>query len=62
MRPEPAQIWRALEEAYEKRGDVDAAKLRESVAQYEVGNVAEEYMGPVVDTLLEHFAARKAAA
>ena len=39
----------ALEQAYEQRGDVDPVKLRESVAQYEVGRVAEEHMGPAVD-------------
>ena len=62
VRPSVKELVAAFEEAYEKRGDVDPAKLRESVAQYEVGRVAEEHMGPVVDTLLAHFAARKAAA
>ena len=37
-------------------------KLRDSVAQYEVGRVAEEFMKPTVDLLLEKMAARKAAA
>jgi hypothetical protein len=34
-------------------------KLRESVARYEVGRVAEEHMGPVVDELLSRMAARR---
>lgn len=59
IRPSPGGIWRALEEAYEQRGDVDPVKLRESVARYEVGRVAEEHMGPAVETLLERMAARK---
>ena len=53
---------RALEEAYERRGEVDPVKLRESVAQYEVGRVAQEHMGPAVDVLLERMAARRSAA
>jgi glycosyltransferase involved in cell wall biosynthesis len=61
IRPSIAGIWRALEEAYEKRGDVDPVKLRESVSQYEIGRVATEHMGPTVDLLLEKMAARKAA-
>jgi hypothetical protein len=52
----------ALEQAWERRGDVDEAGLRESVAQYEVGRVAEEFMRPAVDTLLERTAARRGAA
>jgi len=59
IRPSPGEIWRALEQAYEKRGDVDPVKLRESVSQYEVGAVAEAHMKPVVDALLERMAARK---
>ena len=53
IRPSVAGMYRALEEAYEKRGDVDPVKLRDSVAEYEVGNVAKKYMGPTVDALLE---------
>ena len=53
MRPPPGEIWRALEEAYEKRDDVDPVKLRESVGKYDVGRVATEHMGPTVDALLE---------
>ena len=52
-------MYRALEEAYEKRGDVDPVNLRESVGQYEVGRVAAEHMGPVVDELLSRMAARR---
>ena len=59
IRPSPGGIWRALEEAYEQRGDVDPVKLRESVARYEVGRVAAEHMGPAVETLLERMAARR---
>jgi glycosyltransferase involved in cell wall biosynthesis len=62
LRPSPGEIWQALEQAYERRGDVDPVKLRDSVAPYEVGRVAEEHMRPVIDTLLEHFAAKRAAA
>ena len=51
-----------MEEAYERRHDVDQVKLRESVAAYEVGNVAEKHMRPTIDSLLEHFAARKPVA
>ena len=61
MRPSPGEIWRAFEQAYEQRGDVDPVKLREGVARYEVGRVAEEFMKPTVDLLLEKMAARKAA-
>jgi glycosyltransferase involved in cell wall biosynthesis len=61
IRPSPGEIWRALEQAYEQRHDVDQEKLRESVAAYEVGNVAEKHMRPVVDELLERMAPRKAA-
>jgi glycosyltransferase involved in cell wall biosynthesis len=62
MRPSPGEMWRALEQAYEQRGDVDPVKLRDSVAQYEVGRVAEEHMRPVVDELLERMAARRGLA
>ena len=61
MRPDPAGIWRAFEQAYEERGDVDAVKLRESVAQYDVGVVSEKFMKPVIGELLERMAARKGA-
>jgi hypothetical protein len=61
IRPSVSGMVRAFEEAYEKRSDVDAAKLRESVAEYEVSNVAEKYMIPVVDELLARFAPRRAA-
>ena len=62
IRPSIAGMVRALEEAYERRQDVDRAKLRESVAEYEVGNVAEKHMRPTVDALLERMAARRPAA
>jgi glycosyltransferase involved in cell wall biosynthesis len=60
IRPSVAAIYRAFETAYDERGDADPVKLRESVAQYEVGAVAEQHMQPVVDTLLERMAARRA--
>lgn len=62
IRPSPGEIWRALEQAYEQRADVDPVKLRDSVAQYDVEAVAEKYMGPVVGELLETMAAKKGAA
>jgi glycosyltransferase involved in cell wall biosynthesis len=62
IRPSPGEIWRALEEAYEQRGDVDPVKLRESVARYDVPVVAEQHMRPVVDELLERLAARRPVA
>ena len=62
IRPSISGMVAALEQAYEQRGDVDPVKLRESVARYEVGRVAEEHMGPAVDTLLERMTARRAAA
>jgi glycosyltransferase involved in cell wall biosynthesis len=61
-RPSIRGMWQAFEQAWEQRADADPVKLRDSVAQYEVGHVAEEHMRPAVDALLEHFAARKAAA
>ena len=61
IRPSPGEIWRALEQAYDQRYDVNPVKLRESVAQYEVDAVAETHMRPTVDSLLEHFAARRLA-
>ena len=62
IRPSVAGMVAALEQAYEQRHDVDQVKLRESVARYEVGNVAEKHMRPTVDVLLERMAARKGAA
>ena len=62
IRPSVTGMVRALEEAYERRQDVDQVKLRESVAAYEVGNVAEKHMGPVVNKLLERMAARRPVA
>lgn len=62
IRPSVSGMVAALEQAREQRDDVDRVKLRESVAQYEVGRVAEEHMGPAVDELLERMAARRGAA
>ena len=62
IRPSVGGMVRALEEAYDRRQDVDRVKLRESVAAYEVGNVAEKYMKPTVDELLGYFATRRPVA
>jgi glycosyltransferase involved in cell wall biosynthesis len=62
IRPSVAAMYRALEMSYDERHDVDQAKLRESVREYEVGNVAEKYMRPTVDALLERMAARRGVA
>ena len=51
----------AFETAYEQRGDVERAKIREGVAEYDADRVAVEHMGPVVDELLERMAGRMAA-
>ena len=59
IRPSVSGMVAALEQAYERRSDVDPVKLREGVARYEVGRVAEEYMGPAVDELVERMAARR---
>ena len=59
IRPFISGIVAALEETYERRGEVDPVKLREGVARYEVGRVAEEHMGPVVGELVERMAARR---
>jgi glycosyltransferase involved in cell wall biosynthesis len=59
IRPSISGMVAALEQSYEQRQDVDQVKLRESVSQYEVGNVAEKYMGPAIDELLTRMAARR---
>lgn len=61
IRPSVKGMAEAFETAREQRGDVDRVKLRESVAGYAIEAVAEEHMGPAVETLLERMAARKAA-
>ena len=62
IRPSISGMVAALEQAWERRDEVDRVKLRESVAQYEVGRVAEEHMGPAVDVLLERMAAKRGIA
>ena len=59
IRPSISGMVRALEETYERRGEVDPVKLRESVSGYEVNRVAEEFMRPTVDELLDRMAARR---
>lgn len=61
IRPSVSGMVAALEETYERRGDVDPVKLRESVSRYEVNRVAAEHMGPSIDVLLERMAARRGA-
>lgn len=61
VRPDPAEIYRAFEQAYQERHDVDREKLRESVACYDVPVVAENFMKPVVDELLARMSKRNAA-
>lgn len=53
IKPSVAGIVSAFEESYEQRGDVDRTKLREFAAQYDKDLVAEKYMRPVIDDLLE---------
>jgi len=62
IRPSTPGMVAALEQAYDRRHDVDQAKLRESVREYEVGNVAEKHMRPVVDELLGRMAVKRGLA
>lgn len=59
IRPSVSGMVAALEQAYERRGEVDPVKLRESVSGYEVNRVAEEFMRPTVDELLDRMATRR---
>jgi glycosyltransferase involved in cell wall biosynthesis len=59
MRPDTGGIADAFEQAYERRHDVDAAGLRESVARFDIPVVAEKYMGPVVGELLDRMAVKQ---
>jgi glycosyltransferase involved in cell wall biosynthesis len=61
IRPDVPELAAAFEQVREQRDDVDPVKLRDSVACYDVPAVAENFMRPVIDTLLERMAARKAA-
>jgi glycosyltransferase involved in cell wall biosynthesis len=61
IRPSIPGMVAALEEAYERRGEVDRVKLRESVQPYDAGTVAEKHMGPVVDELAGRMASRRPA-
>ena len=47
------EMVQAYEKAYERRNEVDRDKLREFAGQYAVDVVAEKFMAPAVDTLLE---------
>jgi glycosyltransferase involved in cell wall biosynthesis len=53
MRPSVTQIDRALEKAYQNRDKVNRKKLRKFALQYDVHAVAEKYMTPALDQLLE---------
>ena len=59
IRPSVSGMVAALEQAWKQRHVVDRVKLRESVARYEVGNVADKHMGPVVDELAGRMASRR---
>jgi len=60
VRPDVRGLYEAFCLAYENRDSVDRGKLREFAAgNYEVGHVAETYMKPVVDELLEVMAQRR---
>jgi glycosyltransferase involved in cell wall biosynthesis len=61
IRPSVSGMVAALEEAYERRNDVDRVKLREQALKYDIAAVAEQHMKPVVEELLERMAAKKAA-
>lgn len=52
IRPSATQLYHAFSEAYERRDDVDRDLLRGFAGEYEVGHVAEKYMGPAVDELI----------
>jgi glycosyltransferase involved in cell wall biosynthesis len=65
IRPDIRGLYEAFHQAYDAREDVDRAALRKFVTDgYSVEHVAQTYMKPVVDTLLEFMAAkgRKVAA
>ncbi len=58
-KPYISEIAEAYEQAYLNRNDVPREKLRDFAGEYAVEKVAEEYMKPAVDTLLERMEARR---
>jgi glycosyltransferase involved in cell wall biosynthesis len=52
-KPSVTEILRAYEDAYDRKDDVPRDKLREFAGEYSIANVAENYMKPAVNTLLE---------
>ena len=59
--PSVRELAASFETTWEQRGDVDPVKIRESVQHYDVDVVAENFMRPAIDVLLERMAARRAA-
>lgn len=53
IRPSVSAIYAALEDAYDKREEVDHDKLREFALEYDKDNVATQYMLPAVLELAE---------
>jgi glycosyltransferase involved in cell wall biosynthesis len=58
MKPSVREIVCAYEEAYDRRGEDHKDKLREFAGEYSVEKVAEEYMKPAVEELLERMERR----
>ena len=52
VRPSVRELAAVFAQAFEQRGEIDPVKLRESVAQYDVGVVSEKFMKPTIDELL----------
>ena len=53
IRPSIPQMVDALNRAYDMKDTVDHGKLREFAKDYDVDVVAENYMEPAIETLLE---------
>ena len=58
IRPDVQGMVDAFTEAYEKRDNVDSARLRKFAESYSVENVAEKYMGPAIEELADRMARR----
>lgn len=56
--PSIREIADAYEKAYAERGSVDRVKLREFALGYDADLVAERFMGPALETLLERMKKR----
>ena len=57
-RPDVSQMTDAFSRSYEMKHTVDLAQLREFAMGYDIRNVAEKYMLPAVDELLERMLSR----